>query len=178
MPEEPERELLERFVRGDQRAFETLFRQFQSEAYRWVIRIVRNASAAEEVTVDAFWRAYRGRAGFDPTRSFGAWMRRVATNAALDRLKKETSDVAWDAVADTTPANAETDLAVKEALMGALRKLPPKLRAVALLTLVDDRPYAEVADALGVPVGTVKSRVFRATRVLRRELRRLGIRQK
>lgn len=58
----------------------------------------------------------------------------------------------------------------------AFRKLPPKLQIVATLALVEEQPYAEIADALGLPIGTVKSRVFRATRALREELARLGIR--
>ena len=75
-------ELLERFARGDLEAFEILFRQFQKEAYGWIIRIVRDPRAAEELTVETFWRIYRAHARFDPTRSFGAWARRVATNLA------------------------------------------------------------------------------------------------
>ena len=59
MPDELEDGLLERFVRGDQHAFESLFRQFEAEVYRWVLQVVRDASAAEDVLVEAFWRAYR-----------------------------------------------------------------------------------------------------------------------
>jgi len=88
MPDDLERDLLDRFVRGDQDAFEAIFRQFQVEVYRWILRIVRDPSAAEDALVDAFWRAYRGRAGFQPSRGFGAWMRRIATNAALDHLRR------------------------------------------------------------------------------------------
>src|SRR5437588_12855149 len=79
--------LLRRFVQGGLGAFETLFKRFQSEVYRWILRIVREPAGAEDVLVDAFWRAYRGRAQFDPSRSFGAWMRRIATNAARDYLR-------------------------------------------------------------------------------------------
>lgn len=90
MPDSQDRELLERFVHGDPAAFESLFRLFEVEVFRWIVRIVRDASAAEDVLVEAFLRAYRGRAGFDPSRSFGAWMRRIATNAALDHLRDGT----------------------------------------------------------------------------------------
>jgi RNA polymerase sigma-70 factor (ECF subfamily) len=84
MPASEDRELLERFVQGDPVAFESLFRRHEAEVFRWVVRIVRDAGAGEDVLVEAFLRAYRGRARFDPSRSFGAWMRRIATNAALD----------------------------------------------------------------------------------------------
>ena len=86
MPDAVDRELLQRFVQGDEAAFESLFRQFEAEVYGWILRITRDPAAAEDALVDAFWRAYRSRARFDASRSFGAWMRRIATNAALDQL--------------------------------------------------------------------------------------------
>src|SRR5712692_4417747 len=88
MSDEPDGELLKRFVQGDLEAFESLFKWFQGEVYGWILRIVRDTGAADDVLVEAFWRAYRGRARFDPSRSFGAWMRRIATNAARDQLRK------------------------------------------------------------------------------------------
>jgi DNA-directed RNA polymerase specialized sigma24 family protein len=72
MRDELDRELLRRFVQGDQVAFESLFRQFEPEVYRWILRIVRNASSAQDILIEAFWRAYRGRARFDSSRSLDA----------------------------------------------------------------------------------------------------------
>ena len=80
--------LLDRFVRGDLEAFEQLFRQFHREVYGWVVRLTRDPSAAEDLTVEVFWRIYRAHARFDATRSFGAWARRIASNAALDHLRR------------------------------------------------------------------------------------------
>lgn len=173
----PGRDLLEGFVRGDQTAFEALFRQLGPEVYGWILRIVRDASVADEVLVEAFWRAYRGRARFDPTRSFGAWMRRVATNAALDHLKRARRRPDHSAPADGIAAPAGADPDVVAAVSLAFGRLPEKLRVVATLALIEELPYAEIADALALPVGTVKSRVFRATRRLRDDLTRMGIRQ-
>ncbi|HYR74387.1 MAG TPA: sigma-70 family RNA polymerase sigma factor [Pyrinomonadaceae bacterium] len=87
MPREQQMEVLERFALGDPEAFEILFREFQGEVYRCTYRIVRDAATAEDLTVEAFWRIYRARARFDPSRSFGSWARRIATNLALDHLK-------------------------------------------------------------------------------------------
>src|SRR5215212_5729106 len=86
MPDDDDRDLLVRFVHGDRDAFERLFRQHEREVYRWIARIVREPSAAEDALVEAFWHAYRSRARFDPSRSFGAWMRRIATHAAIDQV--------------------------------------------------------------------------------------------
>jgi len=79
MPDTLDRDLLERFVAGDPDAFERLFRQISGEVHRWILRIVRDPSAADDVLVEAFWRAYRGRARFDPSRSLGAWMPMLAS---------------------------------------------------------------------------------------------------
>jgi RNA polymerase sigma-70 factor, ECF subfamily len=175
MLDEPHGDLLDQFVRGDHQAFESLFRQFETEVRHWILRIVRDPGAADDVLVEAFWRAYRGRARFDASRSFGAWMRRIATNAALDQLKASRSRRGWRTADETLPAPVGPDAGVRESLALAFLRLPPRLQIVAKLAIVEELPYAEIADALGVPVGTVKSRVFRATRILREDLARLGL---
>lgn len=183
MADEPGPGLLQRFVHGDREAFETLFRQFEREAFGWILRIVRERTAAEDALVETFWRAYRGRARFDASRSFGAWLRRIATRAAIDQLNASRRR-AW--LAPATPdavgrvASHDSDAArdgrvLSDAIARAFHALPPKLRAVAMLALVEGEPIAEIADALDLPVGTVKSRLFRATRLLRQELTRLGV---
>ena len=176
MQEESDRDLLRRFTHGDREAFEALFRQFEREVYRWILRIVREPGAAEDALIEAFWRAYRGRARFDPSRSFGAWMRRIATNAALDHLRAAHRRAGWFSADDNTPSPADPDRGLAESIALAFRRLPPKLQVVATLALIEEQPYAEIADALNLPVGTVKSRVFRATATLRKELVSLGIR--
>jgi RNA polymerase sigma-70 factor (ECF subfamily) len=176
MPDELEGDLLRRFAQGDRDAFESLFRQFEREVYLWSFRIVRDASVAEDVVVEAFWRAYRGRAHFDASRSFGAWMRRIATNVARDHLRALRRRARWSRpLDDEFPAPARADPGIGDSLARAFRRLPPKLQIVATLALIEERPYAEIADALDLPVGTVKSRVFRAIRALRKELARMGV---
>jgi RNA polymerase sigma factor (sigma-70 family) len=176
MVDEPDGELLKRFVQGDREAFESLFRQFEVEVFQWVLRIVRDGGIAEDVVVDVFWRAYRGRARFDSSRSFGAWMRRIATNAALDQLRATRRRARWRPIAGDVPAPAASDPALAESVAQAFRALPPRLKVIARLALIEERPLAEIAGALDLPIGTVKSRVFRAVRALRTELTRLGVR--
>ena len=169
-------DLLRRFVLGDQEAFELVFRHFKLEVFRWTLRIVRDRTMAEDVVIESFWRAYRARARFDPSRSFGAWMRRIATNVARDHLKRSPPPAGWSPIEDQIAAVPTLDHGFGEAVALALRRLAPKLQVVATLALVEEQPYAEIADALDLPVGTVKSRLFRAIRALRKELARLGIR--
>ena len=175
MRDDPDAALLDRFVHGDLDAFEAIFRQFELEVFRWILRIVRDRSAAEDAVVDTFWRAYRSRARFDPTRSFGAWMRRIATNAALNQLRAARARGVWIDLDERMPAPAHGDQALRSAVAAAFQALPPKLRLVAVLAIVEQLPYSEIAEALGVPIGTVKSRAFRATRRLREQLLRLGV---
>src|SRR5688572_12072390 len=191
MPDDIDGDLLARFVHGDRDAFERMFRQYEREVYRWILRIVGERSAAEDAVVEAFWRAYRSRARFDPSRSFGAWMRRIATNAALDQVKasRQREWVSLDSVGRVPPSGAgmrggpaasrggpaDTEGVAADSIHRAFRALPPKLQVVARLALIEERPHAEIADALNVPIGTVKSRLFRATRLLRKELARAGV---
>lgn len=169
-------ELLERFSRGELEAFETLFRQFQAAVYSWVLRIVRDRSAAEELTVETFWRIYRARARFDPSRPFEAWARRIATNVALDYLKTARVElVPWTDCRAERPPDPAIRSEVAAGIQRAFGELSPKLRLVATLALIEQRPYNEIAEALGISVAGVKGRVFRAVQKLRRRLKILGI---
>jgi len=169
-------ELLERFALGDIDAFETVFRQFQSQVYGWIVRVVRDPAAAEDLTIETFWRIYRSRARFDPQRAFGAWARIIATHLAFSHLKRARHEATL--VQDVPETSAGPDASVDgvhAAVRLAFGGLPPKLRAVAELALIEERPYSEVAQTLGISVAAVKSRQFRAVRLLRKKLRRLGV---
>lgn len=173
-------ELLERFTRGEIEAFETLFQRHQADVYRWVVCLIRDPAAAEDLTLKTFWRIYRAHARFDPARSFGAWARRIATNLALDHLGKAGREViAGEDLLDAQPCPPAPDSAVLSDTRAALRRafagLPVKLICVATLVLVEQQPYSDAAAALGISVEAVKSREFRAVRLLRKKLKEMGI---
>ncbi|HMD40799.1 MAG TPA: RNA polymerase sigma factor [Candidatus Acidoferrum sp.] len=169
-------ELLQRFATGDPDAFEALFRQHQKAVYAWIVRIVRDAGIAEDLTVETFWRIYKARARFDPTGNFQGWARRIATNAALDHLRssrRETElpeDLAGPAQPDSV-VRGET----REQLQRAFHQLPAKYRLVATLALIEDESYDKIAEATGISSAVVKIRVFRAVRMLRKTLQSLGV---
>ena len=168
-------ELLRQFARGELEAFEALFRQFQGEVYGWIVRIVRNPALAEDLTVETFWRIYRHHARFDPERSFGGWARRIATNVAIDHLKSARREVELKRdVAAPKPSDPAVEREMHAAIARAFRTLPAKLQVAATLALIEERPQEESAEALGISAAAVKSRVFRATHLLRRKLERMG----
>jgi len=173
---EQQSELLEQFAHGELAAFETLFRQFQGEVYRWIVRLVRDPGVAEDLTIETFWRIYRAHARFDPKRSFAAWARRIATNAALDHLKSAhpQESLPDDLPAATSP-NPGIQRDIRERTARAFRQLPAKLQVTATLALIEEEPYQDIAEALGISVGAVKLRVFRALRILRKKLQQMGI---
>jgi RNA polymerase sigma-70 factor, ECF subfamily len=168
--------VLLRFVGGDVEAFETLFRQYQGAVFGWIVRVVRDRGVAEDLTIETFWRIYRARGRFDPRSSFGPWARRIATNAALDHMRTARAEVELPAsLTEGPPEDPGLRRETREGIERAFRRLPPRLQAAATLALIEERPYAEIADALGSSVGAVKSRVFRAVRLLRKHLEKLGI---
>jgi RNA polymerase sigma factor (sigma-70 family) len=169
-------DLLDRFQKGDREAFEALFRQHQTEVYGWILRIVRDPGVAEDLTVETFWRVHRARSRFDPRAPFGAWARRIATNLAIDHLRRERPEVA---LAHDVPQGSRPDPILARELhsriAAAFRGLPVKLRVAATLSLIEERSHREIADALGTSEGAIRVRVFRAVRLLRAELTRMGV---
>jgi len=169
-------ELLRRFALGEIEAFETLVRQFQSDIYAWTVRIVRDPGIAEDLTVETLWRIYRARHQFRPDGNFGAWARRIATNLAIDHMRRKQPDqnlIEEPAAAPQLDHLIQRDAQVK--IQQAFYRLPAKLRVVATLALVEERPYEEIAAALGISISAVKVRAFRAVRILRERLTRAGL---
>jgi RNA polymerase sigma-70 factor, ECF subfamily len=170
-------DLFRRFALGEIDAFETLVRQFQGDIYAWTVRIVRDPDIAEDLTVETLWRIYRARHRFRADGNFAAWARRIATNLALDHLRRKRPEQSF--VAEPAGRSQPDHLVqreTREKIEQAFRRLPAKLQVAAMLALVEGQPYDEIADALGTSVGAVKLRVFRAVRILRQQLDSLGVR--
>ena len=169
-------DLLKGFTAGDLGAFESLFRTHQPCVYRWIVRIVRDPTTAEDLTVETFWRAHRAHAQFRADGNFGAWLRRIATNLALDHLRRSRTQVP---LAEEYPADPQPDRVVqsetRRAIQQALASLSPKLRIVVQLGLVEDESYQAIGEALGISETAVKLRMYRGVRIMRKKLERLGV---
>lgn len=171
-------DLLTRFREGDLDAFEALFRQFQGRVYAWIVRIVRDPGIAEDLTVETFWRVHRARGRFDPRSDFGGWAYRIATNLALTHLRRRPREQVLPAdLPQSRESNPDPALRREERdlIERSFARLPSNLQVAVTMALIEERPYQEIAEVLGIPVGTVKSRVFRAVRILRKQLQGVGV---
>ena len=122
-------DLFQRFALGEIDAFETLVRQFQGDIYAWIVRIVRDPGIAEDLTVETLWRAYRARKQFRPDGNFAAWSRRIATNLALDHLRRKRPEQRL--IAEPTgapPTDHLVEQEIREKIQQAFRRLPAKLQ--------------------------------------------------
>jgi RNA polymerase sigma-70 factor (ECF subfamily) len=185
--QQDESELVARARRGDGRAFETLAAQHETSLYRHVLRIVAQASDAEDVVQEAFISAWRSMGAFQGG-SFRAWLFRIATNRAIDLIRArrrrgelpleppEDAEVEW---AEPVAAGADPpELASQSEAMAlvdaALRTLPAEQRAALLLRDVEGFAYEEIAQITAVEIGTVKSRIHRGRLAVRNALVRRG----
>ena len=171
-----DQQLVQRSQRGDLRAFDLLVLKYQGRIAALVGRYVSDAGEVEDVTQEAFIKAYRALAKFRGDSAFYTWLYRIAANAAKNHLVAKGRRPGADATIEDAEGFDEGGLlsesASPEALaMGeeladvvesALKELPDELKAALTLREFDGLSYDEIADVLGCPVGTVRSRIFRA----------------
>ena len=163
---------------GDVKAFEAFYRRYEGAVYRTALALLRDEMAAEEVVVDTFLRAHGARVRLDPARSPLPWLQRIAVNLSLNRLRRRRlgleplpDQVPWPDEAVTAPESAAERREITVALARGIERLPAQMRAVVILRFVQESSLAEIAETLGCPLGTVKSRLHNALRLLRDDLR-------
>jgi len=164
------------FRRGDAAAFEALFRRWSGPLLRYLERMLRDQATAEELVQEAFLRVHKARDGYKPEARFSTWLYRIATNLALNELRRprhraphhSTDEQAAPVLPDVGPgAEAVVDARrLGRAAAIELERLPEKQRAALCLSAVEGLSYAEVAEALEVTEKAVKSLVHRARSTL------------
>src|SRR5687767_2471802 len=161
---------------GNVLAFDEIVRRYQRRVYATALRIVRRHDLADDVTQEAFLRAHRALASFDRERPFGPWICRIAANLAINHVRSPQSrEEALDevglaespAAAADGPLSAVLEQEARTVLEEAVAQLPAEQRAVVVLRTFDDLSSNEIAEALGLSVGTVMSRLSRAREKLR-----------
>ena len=160
--QDPDPRTLARAREGDLGAFEDLVRQYQADVWRFAYHFTRDRALAEDVTQEAFLRAFRFLKGFRGDSKFTSWLFRIARNCGMDALRRRSAHLGREHPAPT-PA---TDPVARAELDAALASISGEHREPFLLIEVFGLSYQEAADVLGVRVGTVKSRMHRARQAM------------
>ena len=168
--------LVKRAKKGDSRAFDLLVLKYQGRVAQLVSRYLNNAAEVEDVTQEAFIKAYRALPNFRGDSAFYTWLYRIAANAAKNHLvalgRRPSSDMALDdSEVFDVPGRLKDQESPDEVIMGqqlemlisrTIEELPVELRAALTLREFEGLSYEEIADVLECPIGTVRSRIFRA----------------
>jgi RNA polymerase sigma-70 factor (ECF subfamily) len=184
-------DVVQRARAGDHAAFRVLVERYQGRAYRLALRVLRDEDQAQDAVQDAFLKVYGSLDRFEGRSGFYTWLYRIVMNLCIDRKRRDRSDreVEWDeqmpggpladpAAADPAQSGPEAEALSSElrTLMArAIESLPADARRAIQLREIDGLSYKEIAEALGIPKGTVMSRLYYARRRLQEALRAAGV---
>lgn len=168
-----DRELLQRFRAGDEAAVKAVYEKFRGPVFAIAISILRDRGLAADATQQTFIKAWKAASTYDPDRSIKPWIYAIARRTAIDIYRKRSRVVVKDDV-DTVipPRGLETAWEVFE-VRAAVDELPDEERQVIKMSHFDGLTHQEIADAVGIPLGTVKSRSYRAHQRLMELLKHL-----
>lgn len=191
-PDDSDLLLVERTVAGDQRAYELLVLKYQRRIERLIGRMVRDTDLIQDIAQETFIRAYRALHQFRGEAQFYTWLYRIAVNTAkkalLDMKRNpvvsenslrgsdddgETSHVGQELTSDETPETVLAAREIAQAVNSAMEALPDDLRQAVTLREIEGFSYEEIATAMDCPIGTVRSRIFRAREAISAKVRPL-----
>jgi RNA polymerase sigma-70 factor, ECF subfamily len=179
--------LVRRVQRGDKGAFDALVLKYQHKLVKLVMRYVRNAAEAEDIAQEAFIKAYRALPQFRGDSAFYTWLYRIAINTAKNAVvSRDRSPIEYDLDRNSGEESFDVQARMKDAetpeglvltdeiratVNAAIEALPEDLRTAIVLRELEGLSYEEIAAAMDCPVGTVRSRIFRAREAIDRRLR-------
>jgi RNA polymerase sigma factor (sigma-70 family) len=179
-------ETIKQALRGDQSAYKKLLRKYHDAIYMLIYRMVRDKAEVEDLTQEAFIKAFASLRNFNNEYAFSTWLYKIATNNSIDYIRKKklqpfSLDKPVDSDQDQYPfevpdTSYEADKPLIERqrkvfLDEAINALPEKYRRVIILRHKEERDYREIAEILHLPLGTVKAHLFRARELLNKFLR-------
>lgn len=186
-----DRILVDKAKQGDQRAFERLLKKYRKSVFYMILKMVKNTDDSEDLTQEAFAKAFSSIEKFDATYAFSTWLFRIATNNCIDHIrKKRLQTVSIDAPIDGDdggeiqmelkstdldfdPGDAMLKQQRHRYLKMAMDRLPEKYRKLVELRYFEEFSYEEVAEKMKLPLGTVKAQLFRARELLAIELKNM-----
>jgi len=167
---------------GDQVAFDKLMTRYRDSIFFMVLKMVHNRDDADDLTIEAFGKAFQNIANYSADYAFSTWLFKIATNNCIDFIRKkrlqttsieqsrkgEDGEVVPIAVRDHNPDPEEALVKEQRAakIRAAIEKLSPKYRSLIELRYLDELSYEEIAEKLDLPLGTVKAQLFRAKEML------------
>ena len=178
--------LIQRAVAGDDQAYKKLMLKYRDAIFNFIFKMVRDRQQVEDLTQEAFIKAFASLRNFNDEYAFSTWLYKIATNNSIDFIRKrklqmysidkpiesKDSDYSFELPDDTYEADRTLISGQRTKLLNeAIAKLPEKYRRVIRLRHVEEKSYEEIADELKLPIGTVKAHIFRAREVLYRHLR-------
>lgn len=183
--DQKEKRLIKKVKKGDQQAFAELVDRYKNGVFAICFRMVGNTQEAEDLSQEAFIRAYNHIDQYDHERKFSTWLFRIATNLSIDFLRRRKTSVSLDTVVPGTeglslntilPDNGELpdEQMVRreneEMVQSEIKKLPEKYRSAVVLKYIEDLSLKEISDIMDIPVGTVKTRIHRGREMLRKNM--------
>ena len=177
-------QLIERCLAGDQQAWEAIVQQHRRRVFNVAYKFVGKHDEAEDLTQDIFLKIFKSLDTFDRRANFQTWLISISRNLCIDHyrsVRKERETMAREVdAADLMPVSRERgphgeleQIDLRHLIREALRSLPPALKQAVMLRDLQEFSYQEIADQLGLPEGTVKSRINRGRTELARQIRRL-----
>lgn len=169
--------IVRKCLAGDRLALNELFSRFEGRIYGLCFQMVRHREDALDLSQETFLRALRALPSFDLNRPFFPWLKRIAINTCLNHLRRnekfylypEEVQSAREVAACSVEQTIE-DAELRDTIQRCLNTLPPVLRVVLVLRHYENLSYKEVTEATGVPMGTVKTYLYRAREILKKEL--------
>lgn len=172
--------LVDQAKQGNEKAFASLMDRYRDSIYYMLLKMVNNASDAEDLTIEAFGKAFRNLESYAPKFAFSTWLFKIATNNCVDFIrKKQLSPIPFDHLQDnleTVTVNIQSDLPDPEeslinrqkvaALKDVVNQLKPRYKSLIELRYYKEYSYEEISSELNLPIGTVKAQLFRAKTLL------------
>jgi RNA polymerase sigma factor (sigma-70 family) len=180
--------LVEQARKGNEKAFAILMNRYRDSIYYLILKMVNNPSDAEDLTIEAFGKAFRSLESYTPKFAFSTWLFKIATNNCVDFIRrKQLSPTPFDLLQDnldTVTVNIQSDMPDPEeslinrqkiaALKDIVSQLKPRYKSLIELRYYKEYSYEEISSELNLPIGTVKAQLFRAKTLLYNILTKTG----